>query len=191
MVRIDKIYTRGGDGGMTSLGDGTRVSKSCSRIAAYGDVDELNAVLGMCLDQISDASERALLMDVQHELFDLGADLCTPPAADSEEKPLRIGAEAVKRLEAAIDSANESLAPLLSFILPGGTPLASVYHLGRTVCRRAERGMQRLAEDEGREAVNPFALEYVNRLSDLLFVLARRAAGQDEVLWKPGRAAST
>ena len=176
---------------MTSLGDGTRVSKSCSRIAAYGDVDELNAVLGMCLDQVSDASERALLIDVQHELFDLGADLCTPPAADSDKKALRIGAEAVKRLEAAIDSANENLAPLLSFILPGGTPLASVYHLGRTVCRRAERGMQRLAEDEGHEAVNPSALEYVNRLSDLLFVLARRAAGQDEVLWKPGHAAST
>jgi cob(I)alamin adenosyltransferase len=191
MVRIDKIYTRGGDGGMTSLGDGTRVSKSCSRIASYGEVDELNAVLGMCLDQISDPSERTLLMDIQHELFDLGADLCTPPSATSGERQLRIGDAAVKRLEGAIDTANENLPPLLSFILPGGTPLASVYHLGRTVCRRAERSMQQLAEDEGGDAVNPSALEYVNRLSDLLFVLARRAAGRDEVLWEPGRAAST
>jgi cob(I)alamin adenosyltransferase len=190
MVRLDKIYTRGGDGGMTSLGDGARVPKTSPRIVAYGEVDELNAVLGMCVDQVTDADERTLLLDIQHELFDLGADLCVPLASSGDTKRLRMSDGAVARLEAAIDAANEGLAPLTSFILPGGNPTSSAYHLGRTVCRRVERGLLGLMEAEGDEAMNPAALAYVNRLSDLLFVLARRAAGTDEVLWEPGRGAS-
>lgn len=191
MVRLDKIYTRGGDSGMTSLGDGTRVPKSSPRIAAYGEVDELNSVLGMCLDHVTDAQERTLLVDIQHELFDLGADLCVPFAGDGEPRRLRMADGAVQRLETAIDSVNENLAPLTSFILPGGNPLASTYHLARTVCRRVERGLLGLQEAESESAVNPTALAYVNRLSDLLFVLARRAAGTDEVLWEPGRGATS
>ncbi len=194
MVRLDKIYTGGGDAGLTSLGSGTRVPKNSARIAAYGEVDELNSVLGMCLSHATEASERELLLDIQHELFDLGADLCIPISAaaigeQGASPKLRLVPEAAQRLEAVIDEVNAGLAPLTSFILPGGTPLASVYHLARTVCRRVERGLLSLLEAEGAEATNPVALVYLNRLSDLLFVLARRAAGPHEVLWEPGRGA--
>jgi cob(I)alamin adenosyltransferase len=189
MVHLDRIYTRGGDAGETSLGDGSRVPKSSPRIAAYGDVDELNAVLGLCLDHLpgSDGAggeERARILRIQHELFDVGADLCVPVGARSS---LRIAAEAVERLESFIDEVNEALPALTSFVLPGGTPLASHYHLARVVCRRAERSLLLLVEAEGCDSgsVNPVSLTYLNRLSDLFFVLARRAAEGQEILWKP------
>ncbi len=188
MVRLDKIYTRGGDDGMTSLGDGSRVSKTSPRIASYGEVDELNAVLGLCLDHVRDDDERRMLVDIQHELFDLGADLCIP-VAPGEERRLRMSTAAVERLERIIDEVNEGLPALTSFVLPGGNPLASHYHLARTVCRRVERALVLLVQGAGEGAVNKAAHAYVNRLSDLLFVLARRAAGADEVLWEPGRGA--
>jgi len=183
MVRLDKIYTRGGDAGQTSLGDGTRVPKSSARIAAYGEVDELNALLAHCLDHEQETEARDRLTRLQHELFDLGADLCIPP---SERKTLRLPGSLVTRLEQEIDAANAGLPALTSFVLPGGNPLATAYHLARTVCRRVERRLVELCDAEGSARVNPTALAYVNRLSDLLFVLARRAAGGDERLWKPG-----
>jgi len=191
MVRLDKIYTRGGDTGMTSLGDGQRVPKTNARIAAYGTVDELNAVLGMCLEHVSEERERAFLLGLQNTLFDLGADLCVPPspeaAGSTSGSALRIQPASVERLERAIDEINEALPPLTSFILPGGNALASHLHLGRVVCRRAEREVQHLMETDGEEAVGAPALAYLNRLSDLLFVMARKAAGADEILWKPGQ----
>ena len=183
MVQLDKLYTRGGDDGETSLGDGTRVSKSSHRIGAYGEVDELNALLALCLDNERDHDGKERLGRLQNELFDLGADLCVPL---SERKALRVTDAAVSRLEQEIDALNEELPPLKSFVLPGGNPLATAYHMARTVCRRVERRLVELQEDEGAERLNPAAMAYVNRLSDLLFVLARRAAGGEERLWRPG-----
>jgi cob(I)alamin adenosyltransferase len=172
-VRLTRIYTRGGDRGETSLGDGSRVSKLDARVAAMGDVDELNSLLGLV----------GRLERVQNELFDLGADLSVPLAGNEDR--LRITDEAVDRLEQEIDDANASLPELKSFVLPGGSERAALLFLARAVCRRAERSVL------GVEDANPFAAVYLNRLSDLLFVLARAAnldAGVKEPLWRPGSA---
>ncbi|OAN52199.1 cob(I)yrinic acid a c-diamide adenosyltransferase [Paramagnetospirillum marisnigri] len=185
MVRLTRIYTRTGDKGKTSLGDGARVDKHALRVEAYGTVDEANAVLGLARLH-AEAGEHAILARIQNDLFDLGADLCTPPAGDEQPGTrLRVVQSQVDRLEAEIDAANAKLAPLESFILPAGTPLAAHLHHARTVVRRAERLITALA---GREPVNPVAVAYVNRLSDLLFVLARaaNAGGAADVLWTPG-----
>ncbi|MDP6351505.1 MAG: cob(I)yrinic acid a,c-diamide adenosyltransferase [Alphaproteobacteria bacterium] len=183
MVKLDKIYTRGGDGGETSLGDGSRVTKHDQRVAATGTVDETNAVVGLARLH-SDGDADAMLARIQNDLFDLGADLCVPPGA--ERKPaLRVSTAQVLRLEAEIDRMNEGLAPLESFILPGGAASAATLHLARTVARRAERLVSELAQTE---AVSPESLAYLNRLSDHLFVLARvlNDRGRDDVLWQPG-----
>jgi cob(I)alamin adenosyltransferase len=181
-VRLDRIYTRGGDAGETSLGSGERVAKDDARIEAYGDVDELNALLGVALARgaAADPLER-----IQNDLFDVGADLAVP-LSDTKRQRLRVTAEQVAWLEQRCDEANADLPMLRSFILPGGTETAALLHLARTVCRRAERRVVTLA---GREEVNPQARAYLNRLSDLLFILARAAnaqAGAEEPLWKPG-----
>jgi cob(I)alamin adenosyltransferase len=184
-VRLDRIYTRAGDAGETSLGDGTRVPKTDVRIEAYGTVDELNAVLGLVLAGGVEPELRAALERVQNELFDLGADLAVPVDDDRRER-LRVGPAQVKALEALCDRANEELEPLRSFVLPGGTETAARLHLARTVCRRAERLAVALDAEHG---VNPEARAYLNRLSDLLFILARAAnvaAGMPEPLWRPG-----
>jgi cob(I)alamin adenosyltransferase len=182
-VRLDRIYTRGGDRGETSLGDGTRVSKDDRRIAAYGTVDELNAVLGLALARGVPDEFRPWLERIQNELFDLGADLAVP-LDDGKRERLRVSEGQVAALEELCDRANARLEPLRSFVLPGGSEAAALLHLARTVCRRAER----LAVALGRQAdVNPAALAYLNRLSDLLFILARAAnPGEGEPTWKPG-----
>src|SRR5579863_6611768 len=184
MVRLTRIYTRGGDKGQTSLGDGTRVPKQSLRVEAYGTVDEANAAIGVARLHASGATE-AMLARIQNDLFDLGADLCTPEAGRRAAGALRIVAPQVKRLEAEIDAMNAELAPLTSFILPGGTPAATHLHLARTVTRRAERLVCALA---AAEKVNPEAVKYLNRLSDHLFVLGRRLNdnGGRDVLWQPG-----
>jgi len=189
MVKLDRIYTRGGDRGMTSLGDGTRVSKTDPHILAFGTVDELNAVLGVVLLQRGlNAALKRDLRAIQNELFDVGADLCVPRVAgEAPGARLRIDAACVQRLETAIDAATAKLAPLTSFILPGGSAAAAWLHVARVVCRRAEIEVARLLErDAG--SVNDQVLKYLNRLSDLLFVLARRANrdGRDDVSWVPG-----
>jgi len=187
MVKLTKIYTRGGDGGETSLSDGSRVAKDDLRVAAYGDVDELNAVIGLARLHTADAADAAdaMLARIQHDLFDLGADLSTPIVAAPKHPPLRILDSQVDRLEREIDALGEVLSTLNSFVLPGGTPLAAQLHLARTVARRAERLAITLA---GRENINPAALRYLNRLSDHLFQLARHANddGKTDVLWQPG-----
>ncbi|MEQ9332218.1 cob(I)yrinic acid a,c-diamide adenosyltransferase [Thalassobaculum sp.] len=188
MVRLTRIYTRGGDRGQTSLGDGTRIAKHSARPAAYGTVDEANAVIGVArLTAAADggAETDAMLARIQNDLFDLGADLCTPEQPDPKYPPLRVTAAQVTRLEAEIDALNAALAPLDSFILPGGKPTAAQLHLARTVVRRAEREITALAEAE---PVNPEAVRYVNRLSDHLFVLSRwvNDRGAGDVLWVPG-----
>lgn len=185
MVKLDRIYTRGGDKGETSLGGGARVPKHHVRVAAYGTVDEANAVLGLACRHV-DGEAAAMLRRIQNDLFDLGADLCTPEHPEPKHAPLRIVAEQVERLEAEIDRMNAELAPLGSFVLPGGGEAAAWLHLARTVVRRAERLVSELA---AAEPVNPLALEYVNRLSDHLFVLARHAneKGAGDVLWVPGQ----
>jgi len=182
-VRLTRIYTRGGDAGETSLGDGSRVSKLDARIAAYGTVDELNAALGVVLAGECPEPLREVLVRVQNELFDLGADLSVPL---EREGRLRVTQELVDALEAECDRFNEDLAELRSFVLPGGTEAAARLHVARTVCRRAERETL-LAADA--HVVNPIALVYLNRLSDLLFILSRvanAADGREEPLWKPG-----
>ncbi|MGY8957359.1 MAG: cob(I)yrinic acid a,c-diamide adenosyltransferase [Alphaproteobacteria bacterium] len=191
MVQLDRIYTRGGDAGQTSLGSGDRVSKHDLRVAAYGTVDETNAALGLArLHLGDDPATDAMLGRIQNDLFDLGADLCTPEgdkrAASKSEGALRIVAEQVTRLEQEIDALNDDLAPLTSFILPGGTAAAAHLHMARTIARRAERLMTELA---GREDVNPHALQYINRLSDHLFVLGRHLndGGRADILWTPGQ----
>jgi cob(I)alamin adenosyltransferase len=184
MVRLTRIYTRGGDAGETSLGDGARVSKSSTRVAAFGTVDEANSAVGIArLHATGDAD--AMLGRIQNDLFDLGADLCTPEEEDPKYPPLRISDRQVERLEHEIDAMNEKLAPLDSFILPGGSPAAAYLHLARTVARRAERLIVELAATE---PVNPAAVRYANRLSDHLFVLSRHLNedGRRDVLWVPG-----
>ena len=190
MVQLTKIYTRGGDQGETSLGDGSRVAKHGARVEAYGTVDEANAVIGLVRVEIAraGADEKdldATLSRIQNDLFDLGADLCTPEDGRRAEGALRIAASQVEWLETEIDKINERLAPLSSFILPGGSPVAAQLHLARTVARRAERCVTELAR---LETVNTEAVKYLNRLSDLLFVMSRAANndGADDVLWVPG-----
>jgi len=184
MVYLDRIYTRGGDAGETSLGDGNRVLKTNQRIVAHGAVDELNATIGVART-LADDHVGSSLADIQNTLFDVGADLCVPHSEESETSPLRITPEQVSALESTIDSFTERLEPLSSFVLPGGSPATAVLHQARTVCRRAEIEVLRLAESQ---AVNDQVLVYLNRLSDLLFVLARAANndGQDDILWVPG-----
>ena len=185
MVYLSRIYTKSGDRGETGLGDGQRVRKDHPRVCAYGEVDELNAVLGVALLQ-PDLPERALMSGIQNDLFDLGADLCVPLADnDQPDKSLRITPLQVEKLEKAIDRLNENLQPLNSFTLPGGSPAAAAFHMARTVCRRAERTLVNLMAGE---RINPQAFIYLNRLSDLLFVLSRVAnnGGKTDVLWKPG-----
>ena len=182
-VRLTKIYTRGGDAGETSLGDGSRVSKLDSRIAAFGTVDEVNAAIGVVLAGECPAELREVLERVQNELFDAGADLSVPMEHDAR---LRVTQAQVDALEADCDRFNAELEELRSFILPGGTLVAAQLHVARTICRRAERESIAAA---GTVDVNPLVLVYLNRLSDLLFILARAAnaaAGEDEPLWRPG-----
>jgi cob(I)alamin adenosyltransferase len=185
MVFIARVYTKSGDGGETGLGDGSRVPKDAPRVEAYGEVDELNAVIGLVTATCPDCPEAALLRGVQNDLFDVGADLCVPQTESEEVKGLRVVPAQYERLEQAIDRLNEGLQPLRSFVLPGGTPAAAYLHLARTVCRRAERAVVALTRSA---KVNPHALIYLNRLSDFLFVLARIAndGGKGDVLWVPG-----
>jgi cob(I)alamin adenosyltransferase len=182
-VRLTKIYTRGGDAGQTSLGDGARVSKLDARIAAFGTVDEVNAALGVVLAGDCPDDLRDVLARVQNELFDVGADLSVPM---EHEARLRVSQLQVDALERDCDRFNEELPELKSFILPGGTETAAQLHVARAACRRAEREAIAAA---GTVDVNPLVLVYLNRLSDLLFILARAAnaaAGSDEPLWRPG-----
>jgi cob(I)alamin adenosyltransferase len=185
MVRLTRIYTRGGDTGETSLGDGSRLPKHALRVAAYGTVDEANAAIGIARLHALDAAVDEMLGRIQNDLFDLGADLCTPEGGTRGAGALRILATQVERLEREIDAMNAALAPLESFILPGGTAAAAHLHLARTIVRRAERLVSELALAE---TVNPEALKYLNRLSDHLFVLGRRLndGGARDVLWRPG-----
>jgi cob(I)alamin adenosyltransferase len=184
MVRLTKIYTRGGDRGQTSLGDGSRVAKHDPRVAAYGTVDEANAVIGLARLH-TEAIEDAMLARIQNDLFDLGADLCRPGADPEEAGTLRMQPRQVERLENEIDSLNAALEPLESFVLPGGRPASAYLHQARTVVRRAERLTTDLA---AHEPVNPIAVQYLNRLSDHLFVLSRHLndRGKVDVLWVPG-----
>jgi cob(I)alamin adenosyltransferase len=182
-VRLTRIYTRGGDKGETSLGDGSRVSKLDGRIEAYGTVDELNAALGVVLAGEVPGELRAVLERVQNELFDVGADLSVPAGVEGR---LRVEQSMVDRLESDCDRFNADLPELRSFVLPGGTWAAAGLHVARTICRRAERETLRAAE---RHELGSLVSVYLNRLSDLLFILARAAnalAGHDEPLWKPG-----
>ena len=184
MVKLDKIYTRGGDAGETSLGSGARVKKHALRVAAYGTSDEANAVIGIARLHTAGAAD-AMLARIQNDLFDLGADLCTPEGKERRSGALRVTPEQVARLEAEIDAMTTSLKPLTSFILPGGTPAGAQLHLARTVVRRCERLLTELADQE---TINPECVKYVNRLSDHLFQLARHvnADGEMDVLWVPG-----
>ena len=184
MVRLTRIYTRGGDAGDTSLGDGVRVPKHALRVAAYGTVDEANAAIGIARLHANAESDE-MLGRIQNDLFDLGADLCTPEGGRRAAGTLRIAPAQTERLEREIDTMNATLAPLDSFILPGGTAAAAHLHLARTVVRRAERLVSELAQSE---SVNPEARKYLNRLSDHLFVLGRRlnVSGTRDVLWRPG-----
>ena len=187
MVYLDRIYTKSGDQGQTSLGDGSRVSKTDSRIVAYGTVDELNSLIGVVI--VAGASEpvSSRLKHIQNDLFDLGADLCVPATVGPDtEGRLRVAAEQAAQLERWIDEATEQLEPLKSFVLPGGTTAASYLHLARTVCRRAEINVLTLAESS---PINPQVTIYLNRLSDLLFVWARLCndGGKSDVLWVPGK----
>jgi cob(I)alamin adenosyltransferase len=184
MVKLDKIYTRGGDAGQTGLSDGGRISKASLRIAAIGAVDETNSAIGIArLDTEGDID--AMLSRIQNDLFDLGADLSAPEDGRKAEGRLRISETQVERLEREIDMMNEKLAPLTSFVLPGGTALAAHLHLARAIARRAEAAMVALA---AQEKINESALRYANRLLDHLFVMARTAndSGMGDVLWAPG-----
>jgi len=184
MVKLTRIYTRGGDKGQTSLVDGKRVPKHGARVAAYGAVDEANAVIGLARLHAADAADQ-MLSRIQNDLFDVGADLATPHTGRKAKGALRVVAAQTMRLEREIDALNAELQPLTSFVLPGGTPFAAALHLARTAVRRAERVVAALA---AKERVNPEALKYLNRVSDHLFVLARYAndKGRADVLWKPG-----
>ncbi len=187
MVVLNRIYTRTGDGGQTALGDGTRVAKDALRVEAYGTVDETNAAVGLARLH-AEGQMDAQLARIQNDLFDLGADLCRPAAegeAEARHPPLRMSEAQIARLEAEIDTMNEALEPLRSFILPGGSALAAHLHLCRTIARRAERHAVALARAE---PVTPAAVKYLNRLSDWFFVAARIAngGGRADILWEPG-----
>lgn len=184
MVKLTKIYTRTGDEGETGLVDGSRVSKADRRMAAIGDVDEANSAIGVALLHLPPGTHAEMLGRIQNELFDLGADLATPGQDFTPtEMALRITAAQVARLETEIDAMNAALAPLNSFILPGGSPAAAHLHLARAIVRRAERSAVHAAE---RVALNPQALAYVNRLSDHLFVMCRAINAGADILWRPG-----
>ena len=186
MVRLDRIYTGGGDRGETSLSDGTRIPKHAARTAAIGDIDEANAAIGLARLHAGEGEADAILARIQNDMFDLGADVATPGDGSADEgKALRIGASQVARLESEIDAIAADLEPLKSFVLRGGTRAAAHLHHACTVARRAERSAWAVAAEE---TVNPNALTYLNRLSDLLFVLAREAnaGGTADVLWQPG-----
>jgi cob(I)alamin adenosyltransferase len=186
MVRLTRIYTKTGDAGQTHLGDMSRVSKTDPRLIAYADVDEANTVLGVALALGNPPSGTAdLLRSIQNDLFDVGADLCSPVTPDPEFPPLRITAAYTERLEAACDEHNETLPKLASFILPGGTPAAALLHQARAVTRRAERSVWALIEVDA-ERTNPETARYLNRLSDLLFILSREANPGGDILWEPG-----
>jgi len=189
MVKLSKIYTKAGDLGETGLGDGSRISKASARIAAIGAVDETNSAIGIARLETQNEAD-AMLARIQNDLFDLGADLCTPEdgrkaRASQHGARLRITGAQVERLEREIDAMNEKLSPLSSFVLPGGTALAARLHLARAIARRAECAVVELSAGE---KVNPEALRYANRLSDHLFVMARTAndQGMGDVLWVPG-----
>lgn len=184
MVRLSKIYTRGGDGGETSLAGGLRVPKHSARTTAYGTVDETNAVVGVVRQHTSGPADE-MLARIQHDLFDLGADIARPGDSFDNPEELRMIEAQVDRLEAEIDAMNENLEALTSFTLPGGTPASAALHMARTVARRAEREITELME---REPANPVALKYMNRLSDHFFVLSRHLNedGKRDVLWLPG-----
>lgn len=191
MVKLNKIYTRTGDKGTTGLGTGERVAKHALRIAAYGTVDEANATIGVARLHIPADFARVdqMLLRIQNDMFDLGADLCVPDRGETlPYEPLRIAAAQVTRLEAEIDELNAELEPLRSFVLPGGTPAAAHLHIARTVTRRAERLISELAADSS-EPVSEPALQFVNRLSDFLFVAGRYVndKGRGDVLWVPGQ----
>ncbi len=190
MVKLNKIYTRTGDGGTTGLGTGQRVSKADVRISAYGTVDETNAAIGLVRLHLDAHPELdAQLMHIQNDLFDLGADLCVPDRGEKlGYEPLRMSPDQAARLETEIDAMNAGLKPLNSFVLPAGSAAAASLHLARTICRRAEREMVALAAIEG-EPVSDAALKFVNRLSDYLFVASRYVndKGHGDVLWVPGK----
>ncbi len=180
-IRIDTVVTRAGDGGETSLGDGTRVDKDALRVEAYGTVDEANAVIGVLrLHCSGDAEVDAMLGHMQNDLFDVGADLCVP--AGPRER-LRLGDGAVQRLEAEVAAMNATLPPLSSFVLPGGTPASAYAHLARVIVRRAERRVVSLSREE---PITPAVLRFLNRLSDHLFVLGRKLNEGQDILWVPG-----
>ena len=189
MVRLDKIYTRGGDKGETSLSDGSRVTKHDLRVRTFGTVDEVNAHIGLARQGIDNKLD-AILSRIQNDLFDLGADLSRPIQSGSSGKELRIVQSQIDRLEIEIDEINTSLNPLDSFVLPGGKPSASHLHVARTVTRRAERLLTELImADDNLDKTNPLAVIYLNRLSDHLFVLSRKINdnGATDVLWEPGK----
>lgn len=186
MVKLNRIYTRTGDNGTTGLVDGSRVAKSDPRMAAIGDVDEANSAIGVAIAAMGAGPFANMLRRIQNDLFDLGADIATPSEDFAPaEMTLRVIAAQVERLEAEIDALNANLKPLKSFILPGGSAAAAAVHLARAVVRRAERTAVAASEQM---PLNPQALAYLNRLSDLLFVMARaeNAAGQGDILWVPG-----
>jgi cob(I)alamin adenosyltransferase len=188
MVNLTRIYTKTGDDGTTALGDMSRTSKNDPRLEAYADVDEANSSIGvvLALGQIKDAEITKLLIRVQNDLFDVGADLCTPVVDEPKIEPLRVLESQINYLEEAIDKFNAELAPLKSFVLPSGTPAASLLHVARTVTRRAERNTWHAIHQFG-AGVNPLTAKYLNRLSDLLFVLARFANKEiGDQLWVPG-----
>lgn len=189
MVNLTRIYTRTGDDGTTSLGDMSRTGKNDPRLRAYADVDEANCAIGMALALADgmDATIRELLTQIQNDLFDVGADLCTPVVDNPEYEPLRVTDDYVQRLEKACDHWNETLEPLRSFVLPGGTVAAAQLHVARTVVRRAERSTW-AALEMFHGGMNPLTATYLNRLSDLLFILSRvaNASSAGDVLWKPG-----
>lgn len=188
MVNLTRIYTKTGDDGTTSLGDMSRTSKNDPRLEAYADVDEANSSIGVALSlgEISDEAIKKLLIRIQNDLFDVGADLCTPVIDNPPHEPLRVLESQITFLEEQIDLYNEGLEPLRSFVLPSGTPGASLLHLSRTIVRRAERSTWHAIHSFG-TGVNPLTAKYLNRLSDLLFVLARIAnASIGDQLWVPG-----
>jgi cob(I)alamin adenosyltransferase len=191
MVNLTRIYTRTGDDGSTALGDLSRVRKTDPRLIAYADVDETNSSIGVVRALPGVAREiDELLGRIQNELFDVGADLCTPVVVSPEFPPLRVEPDYVTRLETACDAFNEQVAPLRSFVLPGGTPVAAALHVSRTVARRAERSTWAALDVHG-DTMNPLTARYLNRLSDLLFILSRVAnrpehGGDGDVLWEPG-----
>jgi cob(I)alamin adenosyltransferase len=186
LVVISSVYTKTGDQGTTSLGDGSRTSKNDARLEAFSTVDEANSNIGVALSMDIDADVKEVLLRIQNDMFDVGADLCTPVIDDPKYPPLRVTEEQVTRLENLIDQYNEPLSTLRTFVLPSGTPLASQLHVARTVVRRAERQTWNAIHSFG-EGVNITTAKYLNRLSDLLFVLSRHANREvGDVLWVPG-----